>query len=118
MKGYVYVMSNPSLAGGLIKIGQSGQDPEGRRKSLSSETGIPEPFQIEYYALVEDYEEVERRVHDLLYEFRYRQNREFFTCDVHTAIKAIKETSTVLLEDTSYLEKRDFPPADVAEPDM
>jgi len=101
MKGYVYVMSNPAYARGLIKVGQSSLDPEERRRTLSSETAVPEPFVIEYWALVENYETVEREVHRVLNEFRNSQKREFFTCDVQTAIKAIKETATVLLDDAS-----------------
>ncbi len=92
-------MSNPSFANGLIKIGQTKQDPEERRKELSSSTSSPKPFVIEYQALVEDYEKAERKVHNYLDEFRDNKNREYFNCGIAAAIVAIRDYATVIHED-------------------
>ena len=40
-------------------IGISKSDPTGRKDDLYS-TGVPEPFKVEYYALVENYEKLEK----------------------------------------------------------
>ena len=55
-------MSNPSYPGDL-KIGQTGKDPENRRKELGSATGVLGEFMLEYRALSEDYVSLEREIH-------------------------------------------------------
>tara|TARA_A100001015_G_C14355920_1_gene468566 strand:+ start:320 stop:514 length:195 start_codon:yes stop_codon:yes gene_type:complete len=50
--GFIYIMSNPSFTDGKIKIGKSQKDPALRKEELNT-TGLPEPFELEYYALVE-----------------------------------------------------------------
>ena len=44
MAGFVYVMSNPSLSEGLLKIGKSDKDPTKYRVDELQTTGVPEPF--------------------------------------------------------------------------
>ena len=82
-------MSNPAYQGSL-KIGQSGKDPEGRRKQLSS-TGVLEEFVLEYRALSEDYESLEREIHRSLAGVRVSPKKEFFTISVPEAINKIRE---------------------------
>jgi hypothetical protein len=80
MAGFVYVMSNPSFGDGRIKIGKSKKDPnEDRRQELYS-TGVPEPYNVEYYAFVEDHDDLEKAVHNHLSNQRPNREREFFTC--------------------------------------
>ena len=94
MIGFVYIMSNESFNDGLIKIGYSERDPSHRKKELE-ETGVPLPFLVEYYALVEDPLTVEKNVHSSLSEYRKAANREFFTCDIKTAINTIRELGEI-----------------------
>ena len=82
-------MSNPAYQGSL-KIGQSGRDPEGRRKELGS-TGVLEEFVLEYRALSEDYESLEREIHRSLAGVRVSPKKEFFTISVPEAINKIRE---------------------------
>lgn len=78
MGGFVYIMSNPSYDG-RIKIGKSSKDPsQGRIEELSSSTSAPEKFSLEYYCFVDEYDKLERLVHNLLTEFRPNPHREFF----------------------------------------
>jgi len=88
MKGFVYIMSNPSMPG-LLKIGQTATDPEGRRRELQ-DTGVPLPFELEYSIYIEDYESVERAVHQRLGDFRAASNREFFQLPLDQAVGVIK----------------------------
>ena len=46
MKGYIYIMSNPSFIDGRLKIGMTGSKPNQRKNELYS-TGVPEPFKID-----------------------------------------------------------------------
>ena len=89
MIGFIYIMSNPAYPGDL-KIGQTGKDPEERRKDLGS-TGVLQDFVLEYRALSEDYESLEREIHRSSAEQRVRNDREFFTISVPEAINKIRE---------------------------
>jgi hypothetical protein len=73
-EGYIYCMSNPSMEG-LYKIGET-NNPEARRKELSSASGVPEPYIIEFAKKVIDYKAKEKAIHTFLGDFRY--NKEFF----------------------------------------
>ena len=89
MIGFIYIMSNPAYPGDL-KIGQTGKDPEERRKDLGS-TGVLQDFVLEYRALSEEYESLEKEIHRSLAAQRVRSDREFFTISVPEAINKIRE---------------------------
>jgi hypothetical protein len=89
-KGFVYVMTNPSMPG-LIKVGMSRRVPTDRifDNDLSS-TGIPDPFEVQYYAFFDDMIYAEKRVHQKLCNYHYK--KEFFKTDVASAIWAIEHS--------------------------
>lgn len=89
MIGFIYIMSNPAYPGDL-KIGQTKNDPEERRKELGS-TGVLHDYVLEYRALSEEYESLEREIHRSLAKQRVRPDREFFTISVPEAINKIRE---------------------------
>ena len=92
MIGFVYILSNEAMPGKL-KIGYSATDPEQRAKALSSNTSVPQPFNLEYFCLVDDYEDVERWTHWELAPYRVNNRREFFEVDYATALAAIHEAA-------------------------
>ena len=93
MAGFVYVMSNAGFDGRL-KIGKSIKDPTGDRvEELNSTTGVPEPFKVEYYCYVENFDKLEARVHRLLDDCRPNKRREFFKIDLENAVLIIQETA-------------------------
>ena len=96
MLGFIYIMSNPSHPG-LLKIGQTGRDPDIRRKNLSS-TGVPQEFVIEYQALSSDYEALERKIHRILSDVRLSKGKEFFKISVPEAIHIIREVAENKIE--------------------
>jgi ribosomal protein S27E len=106
MAGFVYIMSNPSLADGLIKIGKSDRDPEEFRKSELNSTGVPEPFKVEYSAYVQNHHELELEIHQHFAVQRPNKSREFFTCTIMEAISAIQDMAgeTLKHEDNYYAE--------------
>ena len=89
--GWVYVLSNPSMPG-LVKIGQSSNDPELRADDLYT-TGVPTRFRVEYKGLYEGYASLERRIHTRLSEARASESREFFRIDVEEAIGILRQVA-------------------------
>lgn len=99
MDGFIYIMSNESF-GDLIKIGSSKSDPRSfRAMELSSSSGVPTPFKVEYYAFVENYKIVEKKIHSLLKYDRKNPKREFFNIDIQKAITIIQENSKIKYEE-------------------
>jgi hypothetical protein len=78
---------------GIVKIGKTIRDPEGRVKELSSATGVPTPFILVYKELFSDCDQAEKLIHRLLEEknFRLSKGREFFSIPVYEAINVIME---------------------------
>ena len=87
-KGFVYVLSNEAFQG-LLKIGFSRKVPSERATELDT-TGVPSPFTVEYYCLVEGDIELESAVHRSLDAKRHRKDREFFRIGVNEAVAAIQ----------------------------
>ena len=87
-KGFVYIMTNPGMPG-LVKVGRTSKTPTIRAKELSS-TGVPDPFEAQYYVFSEDMHSAEAEAHRNLQEYKYK--KEFFKTDVATAISAIEKT--------------------------
>jgi len=96
MLGFIYIMSNPAHPG-LLKIGQTGRDPDIRRKALSS-TGVPQEFVIEYQALSSDYEELEKKIHRKLSDVRLSKGKEFFKISVPEAINITRDEAGNTIE--------------------
>ncbi len=92
MKGWVYILSNESSPG-LVKIGFTRRDSEARAKELSSDTGVPTPFIVEYELLTETPLACERMIHQEMILQRVNENREFFRCSVNEAIQAVRKVA-------------------------
>jgi hypothetical protein len=87
--GYIYILSN-AAHGDLLKIGFTCGSVEGRAAELSS-TGVPHPFEIEFFQLTEEVEEVEKMVHAELQANRPNASREFFRLPLLQAIGVIEK---------------------------
>ena len=77
MADIVYVFTNEAMPG-LIKIGLTGDSIETRLTQLSSNTGVPLPFECYFAAAVADGARLERTLHQLFAEYRINPRREFF----------------------------------------
>lgn len=93
MKGFIYVLSNPSLSS--VKIGKTKADPTQRSKELTQSTSIPTAFELEYSAYVDDFNAKELEIHFALETYRVNKNREFFDVTVEQAISTIEELCTI-----------------------
>jgi hypothetical protein len=87
--GWLYIFSNPSMPG-LVKIGFSTRDPSLRIKELDG-TGVPTPFRIIYWALVEEPDAIEKSLHEHLKHHRVSEQREFFKISELGAIQLALE---------------------------
>lgn len=86
--GFIYILTNPSMPD-LVKVGMTVKTPNLRAIELSS-TGVPSPFELEYYAFFYDMALAEKLVHQKLNSCRH--NKEFFRTEVTIAIDAIENT--------------------------
>lgn len=96
-KGYLYVLTNPSI-NGQVKIGRTERHPEDRRKEISAATGVSTPFELVYWKFFDDCHEAEFTLHKRLEQegFRVSNNKEFFTITEKEAIKVIESLSSEL----------------------
>ncbi len=90
--GYVYVLSNPSLEFGMVKIGMTTrEDPQVRVDELNRSTSSPTPFVIEHlHPCVRPYD-LEKRLHRVFDERRVNNKREFFMVEVHEVVRQIEK---------------------------
>jgi hypothetical protein len=107
VKGWVYVMTNESMPD-LVKVGFSTKDPSLRAAELNH-TGVPTPYQVIYEGLVHEPRAVEQRAHVLLKS--HRVGKEWFRCDVQTAVAAIQSIAgnALILELPSQVDKQNAP---------
>ena len=91
----LYVLTNPALPG-LVKVGMTTAGIEGRMKSLSSPSNIPEPYQC--FGLVDfpgttptDLRDCEQEAHQRLRTARHSEDREFFTVAPEEALSVLED---------------------------
>lgn len=89
MFGYIYILSNPYMPG-VVKIGRTEGDPNERISELSSATGVPASFVLEYSLFVPDLEMAEKEIHVALSGNRVDDNKEFFKLSVDQAKEAVR----------------------------
>lgn len=87
--GSVYVLSNPGHDD-LVKIGWTTRSAAARARELSSATGVPDDFTVEYETEMANPRAVEQAVHDRLADRTVNRNREFFEVTPETARRTIK----------------------------
>ena len=75
---WVYILSNPSLPKEYLKIGYTKLRPEERATQISSATGVPTPYKVEWAYKCFNGEMVERMTHEKLKAFRVNNRKEFF----------------------------------------
>ena len=102
--GYVHVLTNPST-NGIVKIGKTRQNPDGRAKALSSASGRPTPFVVVYQAYFVDCKQAEEFVYAKLEKFRISNNRECFKVAIPVAVDAVVEAKnhfTGFIDDSNF----------------
>tara|TARA_R110000772_G_scaffold218794_1_gene329337 strand:- start:1423 stop:1896 length:474 start_codon:yes stop_codon:yes gene_type:complete len=82
---WVYVLSNPSLPKEYLKIGYTKLKPEERAIQISSATGVPTPYKVEWAYKCFNGEIVERMTHEKLKAFRVNNRKEFFHISLEEA---------------------------------
>ena len=82
---WVYVLSNPSLPKEYLKIGYTKLNPDERAIQISSATGVPTPYKVEWAYKCFNGEMVERMTHEKLKAFRVNNRKEFFHISLEEA---------------------------------
>ena len=77
---------------GLVKIGFTIKVPTERAAELST-TGVPTPFDVEFYCLVDEPAALENKIHETLAHKRESNDREFFRIQLSDAIKEVNTLS-------------------------
>ena len=88
--GFIYILSNPAFPE-YFKIGRTERSVNERAKELSSNSGVPFEYKVEYSIATIDSIEAESKVHSLLEKHRENKNREFFSIDLTKAISTIED---------------------------
>jgi hypothetical protein len=105
-RGYLYILSNPSMPG-VLKIGASARGGLSRaREMYSGNTGVATPFSLEFEVMVRNPAIRERRLHEHLVQYRINGRREFFNCDLITAVDALLRQAR-----KGYPDRQDSPEA-------
>jgi hypothetical protein len=87
VKGFIYILRNNAMPG-LLKIGYSVKVPDERAGELYT-TGVPEPFEVAYYCLVDDAKKIESNIHNKLLSYRHNNGREFFLVELENVVELI-----------------------------
>lgn len=105
VKGYVYVLTNPSFRDDWVKIGKSSRLPEVRGRELYN-TAVPLPYEIYATLQTEKFNEAERMIHrsiDRISDLRINKGREFFNIAPEAAYEILFDIKE-LLGDEAILE--------------
>jgi hypothetical protein len=87
---WVYILSNPTQPG-LFKIGYTKLTPDERAKQISSATGVPLPYEVQWAFRCFNGEQLESEVHHALKKYRVNNAREFFQIDLEEAKSTIEK---------------------------
>jgi hypothetical protein len=92
--GWVYVLSTRELRD-LLKIGMTTRSVEMRAQEINGATGVAVPFGVRRCWRVRDPNRAETIVHNVLANYRIRNDREFFRIDFPTAAPIIQNALDV-----------------------
>lgn len=97
--GYVYILTNPGLSEGILKIGCTIHPPLERARQLSASTSAPHPFALAYSRRVALPFQVESQIHEALDQYRINDSREFFKAPLHKVIQLMERYVEVKKEE-------------------
>lgn len=111
--GYVYILTNPCFIKQWIKIGTS-KNPIGQQfNQLTSNTGVPLPFEIYATLKTKRYTEAGRLVYDYIDNLnnntRHQPRRKFFNLSAEMALEVFKEVAKNLPDAEIMLYKDNQP---------
>ena len=86
--GWIYVLSTRELRD-LLKIGMTTRTVEQRAREINHATGVAMPFGVRRCWRVSNPTKAEIQVHQVLHDFRFRKDREFFQVSFDVAVKHI-----------------------------
>lgn len=87
---YLYILSRREEPD-ILKIGMTTRNVQKRVHEINSATGVLYPYSARKVYKVKDCHRVERDVHQLLHDYRIREDREFFKISFKIACEIIEE---------------------------
>jgi hypothetical protein len=95
--GWVYVLVNPSYLG-IVKVGRTSRETEGRAAELSAVTGVPTPFIVAFEQYFDDCHHAEQVIHGELDRrgWRVNPNREFFRASPSEIVRVVLDAWAAL----------------------
>lgn len=107
--GIVYILTNDAMPG-MVKIGKTTRDIELRMKDLYC-SGVPLPFECYYAKRFDNYNDIEKNMHNIFSDKRINMNREFFEVEPERIVTALQyipgEEITKTIEYESTLDSFD-----------
>jgi len=88
--GYIYISRQPTFPPDVFKIGLTKRDPEIRSKELSN-TSVPDNFFNLVVFPTKDCLQAEKKIHEVLKEYRVSKRREFFKVDIQYAFRVCQD---------------------------
>ena len=88
--GSIYILSTREQRN-ILKIGCTNRNPIDRVREINQSTGLLIPFGVRAAWRVQNPFSVEKQVHELLAEYRIRNDREFFQLDFRYAVEEIEQ---------------------------
>ena len=90
-KGFIYILSNPSMPG-VFKIGLTTNSVYQRIRELST-TGVPQKFKVERLFEIDQSSllRVESSAHTMLKRMGHHEGKEFFRCDLNLCVEVVED---------------------------
>ena len=104
MYGIVYILKNNKEHRNIFKIGKTSRNINERISELTSSTSNLGKFVDCGHVVVSNIDEVEKRVHIELNDYRVQSNREFFECPINLINEIIKKESKPYLIQNKLIE--------------
>ncbi len=104
-EGYVYILKNDSIPG-LYKVGRTRRSPEERARELSSQTGVPTPFEVAHEEYFSNCIKAEKEAHTMLNKKGFKKKKEFFEAELEDIIRVVVDIKKVEIEEGVKKDKK------------
>ena len=88
---WIYIIGNPDLKEGLMRIGLSSRPPEENTSDLVSESGFTPAYGLLFKARVTNGSKADREIHRRLKKYLYNADREYFRAPLDEAVAAVSD---------------------------
>lgn len=109
MRGILYIAANDAFEEDLYKIGLTENFNIERRMETLNSSGVPGRIYAKAHFVCDEIHECERKIHRILDEFRFQNDREFFKCSFIKILNTIHENINQNIIEYYYNESTENP---------